>query len=92
MYKFRDIHQLTHQLFSIEDIISGNYIPCKDDWGCNIFLENAQRISEAYEKQDKKMICLFDRDNYSDRETDDINNKLKNTFEQFLHEKSMFEL
>ena len=90
-YKFRNIHQITHQVFSIEDIISGNFIPSEDNWGTNIMFDDTDGIFAAYKNQTKKMICLFDRDNYTEEEINNININLRAVFDKFLPDKSMFE-
>lgn len=91
MYKFRDIHQITHQLFSIEDILNGNFEPSVSDWGRCIPIDSSKQISDAYQSRKTKMICLFDRDNLMDEEIENINKSLRNTFGKFLPEKSSFE-
>lgn len=91
MYKFRDIHQITHQIFSIEDILNGNFEPSVSDWGRCILIDSSQQIVDAYKSRKTKMICLFDRDDMSKEEIDKTNKVLRDSFEQLLSEKSSFE-
>lgn len=91
LHKFRDIHQITHQIFSIEDILNGNFEPSISDWGKCIPIDSPQQIIDAYKSRKTKMICLCDRDNLSKEEIHAINEALRDSFEQFFPEKSVFE-
>ncbi len=91
LYKVRDIHQLTHQIFSVEDIISGRFEPSKLDWGSNIAVEDTEGLRNAFINKETKMICLFDG-NYDDELARKINDELEKVFEEFLPNKSSFEL
>ena len=91
-YKLRDIHQITHQLFSIEDILNGYFVPSKNDWGQYLKIDDSKGIASAYRNQKTKMICLFDRDNLTAEEIDLINADLVKVFDQYLPEKSAFEI
>lgn len=90
-YKIRDIHQITHQIYSIEDILSGNFVPEKNDWGTIILIENMGALRWAYESRANKMICLADRDNVTPEEVESINRSLTELFEQIFPKISVFE-
>ena len=90
-YKFRDIHQITHQLFSIEDIINGRFEPSVNDWGVNIGIEDSNTIDKVLTNRQTKMFCLFDG-NYDDEIVRQINRNLEEVFEKHFPEKSSFEL
>lgn len=90
-YKVRDIHQITHQIFSIEDILNGNFEPEKDDWGYCVRIEDIDQIEIVYRNKSKKMICLFDRDNMSASEIVSINEQLTKLYERIFPKKSLFE-
>ncbi len=90
-YRLRDIHQITHQIFSIEDILSGNFEPSKSDWGQCIAIEDLQSIKKAYENHYSKMICLFDRDNLTPEEVVNIDTELIGVFNSIFQKKSAFE-
>lgn len=89
--KVRDISQITHQIFSIEDILSGNFEPGKNNWGKCVNIENTDQIKAIYQDMNQKMICLVDRDNMSDLEITAVNNRLTLLFERIFPEKSSFE-
>ncbi|MCI5480696.1 MAG: stealth family protein [Lachnospiraceae bacterium] len=90
-HKVRDITQITHQIFSIEDILSGNFEPGKNNWGICVNIEDTERIKEEYKTKYRKMICLFDKDNMSDAEISSVDKGLVHLFEQIFPEKSGFE-
>lgn len=90
-YKMRDIHQITHQIFSIEDILSGNFEPGRNNWGYCVSIEDTDWIEAVYRNMDKKMICLIDRDDMSDAEIASVNERLVSLFERIFPEKSSFE-
>ncbi len=91
-YRFRDIHQITHQLFSIEDMLNGHFEPSRCDWGTCLKINDYGKIAEAYESGATKMICLFDGGNYTEEEIETINEGLVKTFTRFLPDKSSFEI
>lgn len=91
-YRLRDIHQITHQIFSIEDILNGNFEPSEADWGTCIAIDDILGISSAYQTGKGKMICLFDRDNLSEEEVIRIDRQLVQLFEGIFSEKSCFEV
>ena len=90
-YRIRDIHQVTHQIYSMEDILSGNFVPEKNDWGTIVLIENATAIRRAYESRRYKMICLSDRDNMTHDEVELVNQHLKSLFEQIFPKACTFE-
>ena len=90
-YKVRDISQITHQIFSIEDILSGNFEPARNNWGHCVNIEDTDQIEVVYRAKNQKMICLVDRDNMSDVEIASVNDRLIHLFECIFHEKSSFE-
>lgn len=91
-YKVRDIHQLAHQLFSVEDIINGNFEPSANDWGAQLNIENTDGIKTVLQSKRYKMFCLFDT-NYDDVATiNRIDADLKGVFEARFPNKSSFEL
>lgn len=92
LHKFRNINQITHQIFSIEDILNGNFYPIKEEWGDCIALENTVEIRNAYKYRKKKMICLFDRDDFTEEEIKLINQETMAVFQEFMPQKSLFEL
>lgn len=89
--KVRDFHQITHQIFSIEDILQGNFEPAKPDWGTCVAIENTQEISNVYRNQQVKMICLFDRDNLTSDEIKRIDAELIEFYDTVFPNKSEFE-
>ncbi len=91
-YPLRDIHQITHQIFSIEDILNGNFEPSRPDWGQCILIDDIPAIRKAYESRTGKMICLFDRDNLSEEEVERIDGELTALFESIFPKRSAFEL
>lgn len=90
-YRVRDIHQLTHQIYSIEDILQGNFVPARNDWGTIVNIENVDAIQWAYESRQYKMICLSDRDNMTEEEVVSVNNQLTSFFEEIFQKVSAFE-
>ena len=90
--KVRDFHQITHQIFSIEDILQGNFEPAKADWGTCVAIENTWQIADVYRNRRVKMICLFDRDNLTSDEITRIDQELVALFEEIFPNKSMFEI
>ena len=89
--KIRDFHQITHQIFSIEDILQGNFEPAKADWGTCVAIENTWKIADVYRNKRVKMICLFDRDNLTSDEITRIDQELIALFETIFPDKSAFE-
>ena len=89
--KVRNIHQITHQIFSIEDILNGNFEPERFNWGQCVLIENTAQIEAIYRAKNQKMICLADRDNMSGAEIASVNEQLVGLFEQFFPERSSFE-
>lgn len=81
-YRIRDIHQITHQIYSIEDILSGNFVPEKNNWGNIVSIENIGAIRWVYESRAYKMICLSDRDNMTTDEIESVNRDLAVFFEE----------
>lgn len=90
-YRIRDIHQITHQIYSIEDILNGHFVPEKNDWGTIILIENTGAIRWAYESGAYKMICLADRDNMTAEEVEDANRSLIELYEQIFPKTCAFE-
>lgn len=89
--RIRDIRQITHQIYSIEDILNGNFEPCEADWGTLLAIDDIQGIRAAYQMQQTKMICLFDRDNLTNEEIDKIDQELIALFGRILPTPSSFE-
>ena len=89
--RVRSIHQITHQIFSIEDILNGNFEPERFNWGQCVLIENTAQIEAIYRAKNQKMICLADRDNMSGAEIASVNERLVCLFEQFFPERSSFE-
>lgn len=89
--KVRDFHQITHQIFSIEDILQGNFEPAKPDWGACVAIDSIQEIYDLYRNKQVKMICLFDRDNLTSDEIKRIDAELIECYEAIFHNKSGFE-
>ncbi len=89
--KVRDFHQITHQIFSIEDILQGNFEPAKANWGACVAIENIWEIANVYQSKKVKMICLFDRDNLTSEEVDRIDRELIALYEGIFPNKSQFE-
>lgn len=89
--KVREIHQITHQIYSIEDILNGNFEPEKPDWGTCVMIDDIQGIAQAYRSGQGKMICLFDRDNLTATEVIETDKKLTELFEGLFPDKSSFE-
>lgn len=90
-YRVRDIHQITHQIYSIEDILQGNFVPARNDWGMIVNIENMEAIRWAYENRKHKMICLSDRDNMTTEEVASVNHQLSALFDGFFPKVSAFE-
>lgn len=90
--RIREFHQITHQIFSIEDILHGNFEPSQADWGTCLAIDNIPGIAAAYQTRSNKMICLFDRDNLTDAELEHIDQQLISLFEDIFPEKSDFEI
>lgn len=90
-YRLRDIHQLTHQIYSIEDILNGAFVPAENDWGTIINIENIASIRWAYENRRYKMVCLSDRDNMREEEIASVNSQLTTLFEGIFPKVSHFE-
>lgn len=90
-YRIRDIHQITHQIYSIEAILSGQFVPEKNDWGSIVLIENTGAIRWAYESRAYKMICLADRDDMTPEEVDTVNRSLTELYEQIFPNASAFE-
>lgn len=90
-YRLRDIHQLTHQIYSIEDILSGSFVPAKNDWGTIVQIENMDAIRWTYESKRHKMICFSDRDNMTEEEVASVNSQLTTFFEGVFPKVSAFE-
>ena len=88
---FREIAQLTHQVFSLEDIINGAFQPGKNDWGKIVEIDNTAEIAKVFKKCKTKMICFADRDNMTDDEVISAERRLEALFEEVFPEKSMFE-
>ncbi len=87
----REIHQITHQICSIEDILNGNFEPSRPDWGQCIAIDNIMAIKEAYTTRSGKMICLFDRDNLTVEQVEKIDNELITLYDEIFPRKSSFE-
>jgi hypothetical protein len=90
-YRIRDIRQITHQIYSIEDILNGNFIPTRNDWGNIVQIENLDAIRWAYESRQHKMICFSDRDNMTEEEVASVNSQLTAFFEGVFPKVSAFE-
>lgn len=90
-YRVRDIHQITHQIYSIEDILQGNFVPARNDWGTIVNIENMEAIRWAYESRQHKMIGLSDRDNMTTEEVDSVNRQLIALFDGIFPKVSAFE-
>lgn len=89
--RIRDIHQITHQIYSIEDILNGNFVPAKNDWGTIVQIENMDAIRWAYESKWHKMICFSDRDNMTEEDVASVNSRLTTFFEGVFPKVSAFE-
>jgi hypothetical protein len=87
----RDFHQITHQIFSIEDILQGNFEPSKADWGTCLAIDDFIGIAGAFSTGRGKMICLFDRDNIMNEERETIDKRLTELFDGIFPNQSAFE-
>lgn len=90
-YRLRDIHQITHQIYSVEDILQGNFVPVGNDWGTVVNIEDLEALRRAYESRRHKMICFSDRDNMTAEEVDAVNRQLIALFDGIFPKVSAFE-
>lgn len=91
-HKLRDIHQLTHQIYSIEDILNGNFVPAPSDWGTIVNIEDIAAIRSTYGSRRYKMLCLSDRDNMTENEVISVNSQIATLFEEIFPKSSDFEV
>lgn len=90
-YKLRHVSQITHQIFSIEDILRGEFEPGADDWGVCVNIEDGQTIRDVYMRKAYKMICLSDRDNMTQQEIDTTEENLTRILGEWFPHRSCFE-
>lgn len=92
-HKFRNVTDVTQYLFRYWEIMKGNFIPTKyTDFGKCFYLQedNVDELCRAIENKKYDMICINDTKNLVD--FGKIKNKINNSFETVLPEKSSFEL
>lgn len=91
VYKLRDKNQLVHQLFSIEDILAGNFVPCAAYWGTIVNIDDYSGIKKCFSDNKKKMVCFCDRGDITEAEEKEINFRVDEILNEFFRDKSSFE-
>lgn len=90
-HKFRDKEDISHYIFRIENLLSGNFAPRnRMKMGCMYHIgKNEEKLYQAIRSKSHKMICIADE--VSDEMFEKAKNTLLNIFEEMLPEKSMYE-
>ena len=81
-----------HYLFSAEDIISGNFIPCTlNHYGKILNMEDFAAIERIFTNRDTLMVCLNDSNSYTQETVNKINTKIGEILQHTFPLKSCFE-
>lgn len=91
-HKFRTALDVMHFLITIENILSGRFIPkSPKGLGCCINMDSFDEISRVLVTHSHQMVCLNDSNSYSDHQLTAINEQLITIFGEVFPEKSSFE-
>lgn len=91
-HKFRTPMDIMHAIFSIEDILNGNYYPCgTNHYGKLIDMEDDFAIRKAFLDQELLMMCFNDSNSYTQETVDKINASISEILEKCFPDKSSFE-
>lgn len=91
-HRFRTYTDMTHLLFTVENLISGNFAPVKvSHFGEIIDMKNFEGISHLFFSQERRMVCFTDSNAYTDEDEICINRTLNEMFEKVFPQKSIFE-
>lgn len=90
--KFRSKEDLNQYVIKDWQLASGNFVPRKYNWGkfFEISTHNIDEITNCIEKNKFKTICINDKD-IGDK-FEEYKNKINNSFQKILPEKSKFEI
>ena len=91
-HKFRTPMDVMHYLFTAEDILSGNFTPCKiDHYGKILNMEDFESIERIFQKRDTLMVCFNDSNSYTQEKVDRINSNIGEILQRTFPMKSCFE-
>lgn len=91
-HKFRTPMDVMHYLFTAEDILSGNFIPCKTNhYGKILNMEDYETIESIFRKKDNLMVCFNDSNSYTREKVKEINSNIGRILQFIFPEKSGFE-
>lgn len=90
-HRIRSKSDLTHWLMKCWQICEGNFSPRRTSWGHHYELweDETDRISREIERQKYRAVCL--NDSKTEIEFEKVRQKLADSFERILPEKSQFE-
>ena len=88
--KFRKSTDLGHYLCRYWQMVSGNFVPKKDESKYMIFLDDNTKNIEMLKSGKYKYVCINDA--YVDIDFEKAKNEINNTLQELLPEKSQFEL
>ena len=93
-HKFREYSDINHQVFSLWDILNGNFVPVDENYygvKFGTLSKQINKISEAFLSGDNLMICLNDSIDINEYNFSEIKINLDNILECVFPEKSCFE-
>ena len=93
-HKFRKPQDANHQIFTIQEIVDGTYIPMADTYYGKAFLNIPNRIKEIVNEitlGHSKIICINDTKDVTESKFDYYKTSINRAFEEKFPMKSMFE-
>lgn len=93
-HKFRKPQDANHQVFTIQEIVDGTYIPMADTYYGKPFLNIPKTINEIIKEithGHSKIICVNDTKDVTENEFEYLKNSINKAFEEKFPKKSQFE-
>lgn len=94
MCRFRKPQNIMHQIFSIYDMLEGNFNPVGRSHHGKVFsaqIENLEEMEETIVNEKYRMICINDSEILSHEDFLVVKKRIKKAFEKVLPQKSEFE-
>lgn len=92
-HKFRTPMDVMHTLFTIENLITGNFSPVPPDYfGTIVDMKSFEKIKQLFENRTVRMVCFSDSNSYTEEDENVINRAIAHIFEQIFPNRSSFEI
>lgn len=94
LHKFRDPQDVNHQLFTIQEIFDGSYVPMVDTFYGKVFMNIPNRLNEILDDISNgysKIICVNDSKDVTDSNFERLKFLINSALEEEFPIKSLFE-